>query len=110
MNNQIVPPSELVEELESAVDLHQISFSQAMACAYVAGADDELEACCAWIPTATPWDADQLRTARRPKPPTLKQQALAKLPEHPEHMAKHWLLTPGAVATIRRALEALPDD
>ena len=47
--------------------------------------------------------------ARRPKPPSLKEQALAKLPEQPENMASHLKLTPGDVATIRRALESLPD-
>jgi hypothetical protein len=43
------------------------------------GADQELEACCEWIPKWTPWDVDQLRAARRPKPPSLKEQALQAL-------------------------------
>ena len=77
------------------------------------GADQELEACCEYIKR---WTADhqfriaELRAARRPKPPSLKEQALAKLPEHPEGMASYLTLSPGSVATIRRALEALPDD
>ena len=77
------------------------------------GADQELEACCEWVhetfKEGFAWCSD-LRAARRPKPPSLKEQALAKLPEHPENMASHLKLTPGEVATIRRALEALPDD
>jgi hypothetical protein len=43
------------------------------------GADQELEACCEWF--VHDWTdietADTLRAARRPKPPSLKGQALA---------------------------------
>ena len=72
------------------------------------GADQELEACCDWIPKKTPWDAEKLRAARRPKPLSLKQQALTAL---------HAVAT-GAndtreqhqdLQTLRQALEALPD-
>jgi hypothetical protein len=76
------------------------------------GADQELNACCEWIyklmDRGLEWSMD-LRADRRPKPPSLKEQALAKLPERPENMASHLKLTPGEVATIRRALESLPD-
>jgi hypothetical protein len=45
------------------------------------GADQELEACCEWF--VRDWTdietADKLRASRRPKPPTLKEQALAEL-------------------------------
>ena len=73
------------------------------------GADQELEACCRWLPKLPPWSANDLRKHRRPKPPTLKEQALAAL---------HAVAT-GAndtreqhqdLDTIRRALEALPND
>jgi hypothetical protein len=42
------------------------------------GADQELEACCALMDD---WglEASDLRAARRPKPPSLKEQALAEL-------------------------------
>jgi len=71
------------------------------------GANQELEACCEWIPKACPWDAEQLRATRRPKPPSLKEQALAALSR----------LNSGALCAnpvtdkeiIRRALESLPD-
>lgn len=65
----ITPPHELVEQLESAVDLHEISFSQAIASAYTAGADQELEGCCQWLIKSL-WSslADDLRAVRRPKP------------------------------------------
>jgi hypothetical protein len=74
------------------------------------GADQELNACCEWF--VRDWTdietANKLRAARRPKPPSLKEQALAAL---------HAVAT-GAndireqhqdLDTIRRALEQLND-
>ena len=43
------------------------------------GADEELEACCAWIGPLGIKGGDTLRRARRAKPPSLKEQALAIL-------------------------------
>jgi hypothetical protein len=75
------------------------------------GADQELEAIQKEIITQA-WFADpghrlaQLRAARRPKPPSLKEQALDEL-----HIScDRGYLKAGAADTIRRALEALPDD
>jgi hypothetical protein len=73
------------------------------------GADQELEACCEWLEKEGPsgiqlW-GDDLRTARRPKPPSLKERAL-----------QAWAAVEAdtddqtAMAVIRRALEALPND
>ena len=46
------------------------------------GADQELEACCKWLawesPTTAEW-VNSLRAARRPKPPSEADLALAKL-------------------------------
>ena len=66
------------------------------------GADQELEACCAWLPKLPPWSADDLRRHRRPKPPSLKEQALAAQQRMWDGTSNHddWNL-------IRRALEAL---
>ena len=50
--------------------------------AYAAGADQELEACCGQVAEwQEHWECkdERLRAARRPKPPTLKEQALAAL-------------------------------
>jgi hypothetical protein len=79
-----------------------------------AAADQELEACLAEINT---WGAitayggalaDDLRAARRPKPPSLKEQALEDLESLIADLANHGM---GFKATnIRRALEALSDD
>jgi hypothetical protein len=67
------------------------------------GADQELEACCEW--TAIVGGADALRAARRPKPPSLKEQALALVEQHEEG----WRPSPKDWDTIRDALEALDD-
>ena len=80
--------------------------------AYAAGADQELEACCEWLCSSSGnYYADiavKLRTARRPKPPTLKEQALDELDLIPTHDNEGRTL--GAdVSIIRRALEALPE-
>ena len=64
------------------------------------GADQELEACCELVPGLT----NYLRAARRPKPPSLKEQALEAQQRMWNGGSTHddWNL-------IRRALEALDD-
>jgi len=72
------------------------------------GADQELEACCEWAKQFNYDDEcyeDKLRNARRPKPPSLKELALAAL-----HGIHDQGPTPEQVVTIRRALESLPND
>ena len=72
--------------------------------AYAAGADQELEACCKWLYSlCLIRGADELRAARRPKPPSLKKQALEALDRMDQ------LPTAEDQRTIRRALEALPE-
>lgn len=69
------------------------------------GADQELEACCEWFQEfykTESWvkhDLKHFRAARRPKPPSLKKQALKALEDDDID-----------VYLIRRALEALPND
>jgi hypothetical protein len=67
------------------------------------GADQELEACCEWLEDWVGNDsyAIPMRAARRPKPPSLKEQALAAAAE---------LEGFKGVDIIRRALEQLPDN
>ena len=114
MTNQtfpITPPPELVQQWfkqahESAdPDLTFISTAAAQW-----GADQELEACCEWIPKKTPWDADQLRIARRPKPPSLKEQALGAMGRFTVNAHTNADEMNRDFDTIRRALEALPND
>ena len=72
------------------------------------GADQELEACCEWLSVPCPSYGRELRNARRPKPPSLKEQALAELERWAED--KYGLHKGLEVGLIRRALEALPND
>ena len=84
------------------------NWQNAFTLAYRAGADQELEACCRWLPKLPPWSANDLRKHRRPKPPSLKEQALTELEEILDELHD----TPGSAFTtdaIRRALEALDD-
>jgi hypothetical protein len=68
------------------------------------GANQELEACCRWLPKLPPWSANDLRKHRRPKPPSLKEQALAALEVIPKLVGFE-----SERDAIRAALEALDD-
>jgi hypothetical protein len=71
------------------------------------GADQELAACCEYLKRWEPEDVTEFCDLRRPKPPTLKEQALAALAR-----LKSGALCADRVtdeSTIRRALEALPE-
>jgi hypothetical protein len=76
------------------------------------GADQELEACCEWAKQFNYDDEcyeDKLRAARRPKPPSLKEQALEQLDE----ISTCFRVSHGGPIVcdkIRKALEALPND
>ena len=78
---------------------------KALRLAFAAGADEELQACINWL-YENGWGqaVDGLRNTRRPKPPSLKELALAILDD-----AHRGDLGDDEVATIRRALESLPD-
>jgi hypothetical protein len=105
--NSLVPSPEQVDQwFDDAVRLNSTPKYYIARQAAQWGADQELEACCKWIPEYCPWDADQLRAARRPKPPTLKEQALEALEEMNEPLG---VVTVSRVSIIRRALEALDD-
>jgi hypothetical protein len=66
----------------------------------------ELEACKEWVSWRhSRHESDELLFARRPKPPSLKEQALDELQLS---VGRGYLKKEGADA-IRRALEALPD-
>ena len=71
------------------------------------GADQELEACCEWMRERGlhPEYWRDLRAARRPKPPSLEEQALRELGDvyNDEKIDDH------VYDTIRRALEQLND-
>jgi len=113
--HSITPPPELVQQWREQMpvgifDGYKYPEREKTLCLVAArwGADQELEACCALIDN---WGLDEadLRAARRPKPPSLKEQALTAL---------HAVAT-GAndtreqyqdLDTIRAALKALPNE
>jgi len=115
----ITPPPELVqqwmEEFTDPEHAHWKEYEGGIATrAAQWGADQELEVCCEWI-AAYPWLdhpellIKQLRAARRPKPPSLKEQALATLEEEPDDGKELLVFDTAQVNIIRRALEALPE-
>jgi hypothetical protein len=105
MTNQhpITPPPELVEQW---MQDHATRYDLARQAAQW-GSDQELEACCEWLSVPCPSYGRELRNARRPKPPSLKEQALAELERWAED--KYGLHKGLEVGLIRRALEALDD-
>jgi hypothetical protein len=115
MTNQhpITPPPELVQGWIARYEKHSWDpqiFADLLSCTAARwGADQELEACCEWLEQQTLCGHRDLipsfRAARRPGPPTLKEQALEAL----ERMHDTCLMTLDN-NTIRRALEALPND
>jgi predicted DNA-binding transcriptional regulator YafY len=79
-------------------------FPQVAAFAAQWGADQELDACCKWVKkVAIVQIANNLRAARRPKPPSLKEQALALVNSNKPY------LDDTSMDTIRKALEQLND-
>ena len=105
----ITPPPELVQLLrnEAPQGIRDAGVTRELfliTAAYRAGADAELEACCKWLPKLPPWSADDLRRHRRPKPPSLKEQAL----EVVTGLEKRWDLQCD-LTLLRHALEKLDD-
>ncbi len=113
----ITPPPELIYEWAEDRELLRdpLPLPEYIAnCAAQWGADQELEACIDWISV---WHGlehpelliELLRAARRPKPPSLKKQALDEL----DGIAAVFRMSHGGDLVcdkIRRALEALPND
>jgi hypothetical protein len=107
----ITPPPELIEQWreETCPFFHLGGINDLATQAARWGADQELEACIEWldhyVPRYAEWSAN-FRAARRPKPPTLKEQALA-LVSH--NFSDQPCLSEEGYAIIRRALEQLDD-
>jgi hypothetical protein len=101
----IVPPPDLAEEWRMDYMGRGHAFIDVATKAAQWGSDQELEACLKHLFQRGFFDADILclRAARRPKPPSLKEQALALVEQHEEG----WRPSPKDWDTIRRALEAL---
>jgi hypothetical protein len=116
MTNQhpITPTENLIHKWEGEWHHHrgQDSYEEFMAKqAAQWGADAELEACVQWITEQTCFHPNSdlikdLRAARRPKPPSLKEQALHALGAACDKGEIDYT----TFETIKRALEALPND
>ena len=111
--NFLVPPQELVQKwwdnvpgtFTSLVDETELATQAAQW-----GADQELEACCEWLAyEGHEHEHLALRAARRPEPPSLKEQALEALQFVDEKLDLPLHNHCNAIHTIRRALEALDD-
>jgi hypothetical protein len=109
----ITPPPELVvqwiKEFSQPNDPRWQEYEQDIATrAAQWGADAELEACCEWLRKELyALAADGICAARRPKPPSFKEQALEDLDSLIADLANHGM---GFKATnIRRALAQLDD-
>jgi hypothetical protein len=114
VTHPITPPPELVQQWIEETRSHDCIGSypndleqRVATCAAQWGADQELEACCGALDELNDgfW-SEKLRAARRPKPQTLNSIALQMLGTIERDA--HYL--PEITDTIRRALEALPDD
>ena len=113
----ITPPPELVAQWVEYAGLVGINEHQLVHLATQAarwGADQELEACCEWLANARnhtlSWNeatnySANLRHARRPKPPSLKEQALLAI----DTAVADGRLSPDVSNVVRRALEQLND-
>ncbi len=118
-DNNLIPPPELVQQWATAspVQSNDENWAYEMFIAHRAaqwGADQELEACCEWL---IGWDtcegerlASLLHEGRRPKPPSLKEQALETLQRLSKDKYPCNYQEDSDWDTIRRALEALPND
>jgi hypothetical protein len=109
MTNQhpITPPPELVQQWINEEDGLTAGHIATQAAQW--GADQELEACCKCLTLlGCSGTAAEVRADRRPKPPSLKEQALADLDYLIPYLNNIGM---GFKSTnLRRALEALPND
>jgi hypothetical protein len=111
MTDPITPPPELVQQwIKQGVGRppstdYMTHFAN---CAAQWGADQELDACCEWLQLNYnyPLVNHPLRVTRRPKPPSLKEQALHELAD----VYDRDKIDDTTYDTIRAALEALPND
>jgi len=118
-NHPITPPPELLQQwaIEYWGNSGEIIGESEKFIAIQAarwGADMELEACCEWVEReiglGREWCAE-LRATRRPKPPSLKEQALEaaqRFYANGHHDCSDDEIK-GDFDIIRRALESLPD-
>jgi hypothetical protein len=105
----LTPPPELVREWQREANHNEAMFPQVATLAAQWGADCELDACCEWMKLkGHEHEHAELRAARRPNPPSLKEEASAAF-EQIVRCCGDFNYFEKEVDTIRRALEALPE-
>jgi hypothetical protein len=114
--HSITPPPELVMQWRSQTPSYTPPADYITAQAARWGADQELEACCEWFQEfykTESWgkrDLEHFRVARRPKPPSLKEQALAALGPIERSADAPVPTDRESLLLIRQALETIPND
>ena len=114
-NHPITPPPELVQQWanSSPIQHSDESWAYELFIAHQAarwGADQQLLACGKYLEQCAAWeeeDVTEMYNYLRPKPPSLKEQALAALDD--AVMRGDCITISDALPTIRRALEQLDD-
>jgi len=112
MTNQqypITPPPEFVQHWYNVAREHKPDYEFDIATQAARwGADQELEACCEYLARCAAWepeDVQEMLDLRRPKPPSLKDQALLAI----DTAVADGRLSPDVSNVVRRALEQLDD-
>jgi hypothetical protein len=100
----VTPPSHLLKLWKDQFYSSNKGFIEFLIEAAQWGSDQELDACCEWLSVPCPSYGRELRNARRPTPPSLKEQALQSVKRFESGQDLM-----GDLDTIRRALEQLPD-
>jgi hypothetical protein len=118
-HHKLAPPRELVKQWIQSWDHTDGSTNTEHVAAQAAqwGADQQLAEDAKWLDhnalnepylRITPV-GESLKEAMRPKPPSLKEQALAALETEPEDAKELIVFDTDQIDIIRRALEALPE-
>ena len=102
-----IPPSDQLKKWENKWFDEEEHPDVLLIQAFQAGADQELKACCEWFKKEgwNPCHPEALHAARRPKPPSLKEQALLAI----DTAVADDRLSPDVANVVRRALEQLDD-
>jgi hypothetical protein len=105
-DHPITPPPEMVNEWVRMLEF--LPDKQVFSEVAQWGADMELDACCEWFAKEGYGTApDRIRNHRRPKPPSLKELALAALEPIESSASAPVPTNKESLALIRRALEQL---
>jgi len=109
-NQPITPPPELVQQWVAEIWHEGTPVRVSLSDEHIAtraaqwGADQEMEACLGYAGD-NGLSLSRMRAARRPKPSSLKKQALQEL----DKVDMFWATEGFSLDTIRKALEALDD-